>query len=190
MGVGGGASPWETAPVATARVVTGRVAAAPVAAHGGAPLPIVTAQVVAQQQPSAAEQAGYGGAVGGYVISQNDLFSPDDGYTFEQRPSIRAKTRSICKLSLALCVAAAVSVIVGAVLQGGGDPEGGIAPDDTALSPADGVAISGLLPPPPPLPPPLSRCDESTWPSVGSVCEDCKVVVLNFRSQYDGASLH
>ena len=196
MGVAGGASPWETAPVA-GHVVTGHAAHEPkgAAAAGGSTAAvvaegqIVTAQVV-QQRPSAGEQAGYGGAAFGgsaYIVSDNELFSPhDDGYTFQQqRPSIRANKRNICKLCLAFGIAAAVGVVVGAVhvLGGDGSPEDGIAPDAAPSSSAD---VTASAPPPPPLPPPLPRCDESAWLSVGSVCEDCHVVVTSFLSQYGG----
>ena len=36
------------------------------------------------------------------------------------------------------------------------------------------------------LPPPVPRCDEAAWPTVGSVCEDCKVVVTQFNTRWGG----
>ena len=42
----------------------------------------------------------------------------------------------------------------------------------------------------PELPPPLPRCDERAWDSVGSVCEDCKVVVTDFRTRWGGKCLN
>eukprot|EP01043_Picozoa_sp_COSAG02_P071114 COSAG02_NODE_12867_length_1479_cov_7.189130_1_plen_406_part_10 len=183
MGVGGGApDPWVEAERHAPATVTGHVVTQGGEFGGTSPSGhVVQAHVVSH----AAEQAGYGGSA--YVVSENPAFGPTEMEW--NRPPVRVNKPRVVKACVALAVAAVVGAAVALIWVA---DDGSLAeqvaqpPRQGALGNSGDESLTGR----PEIPAPLPRCDERTWESVGSVCEDCKVVVTEFRTSWDGKCLN